>query len=278
MILGHCHLFPGGLTEKADELGVPGTADHLARFLRACGFHQAQAIAPFESPAGEARSKIEGDGTAWLLEQPHVGAAADASLLPTATINPQSSGAVEKLRIACSRGVRMLKFHPLILGFDVLAPACEPFLSAAERARMPVTYHTGAREGWGLSSDCVSPAACGELARRHPRLPILMAHCGTFGGAGGFAEAVAQCRAHANLYLEATAALLPELRDAWKDAAGRLGAERIVYGRDYPWTNIQMVRDDVDYLAGLGLGVEGLAFALGGNLRRLWDEADPAAA
>jgi predicted TIM-barrel fold metal-dependent hydrolase len=275
MIFGHCHLFPGGLAEKRDEMGVPGTAEHLNQFMRACGFEQAQAISPFEAPAGSAQSQIAGDGVAWLLSQPHVGTEAGSPLLPAATINPQLPGAVERLGQACAAGVRMLKFHPLILGFDVLDAACEPFLAAAERAAMPVTYHTGSGEGWGQRSDCVSPGACAELARRHPELPILMAHCGTFGGAADFGAAVAACEAHANLYLEATAALLPVGRGPWREAAERLGAERIVYGRDYPWTSPAMVREDVEFLGGLGLGEAGMQLVLGGNLKRLWEHADP---
>jgi predicted TIM-barrel fold metal-dependent hydrolase len=283
MIFGHCHLFPGGLEEKRDEWGLPGSAEHLYRFMRACGFEQAQAIAPFEKPiAATAQSAIDGDGLAWLLGQPHVGVEAESPLLPTATMNPQAPGALDKLRRACAAGVRMLKFHPLIVGFDVLSPACEPFLAAAERGRLPVTYHTGKDEGWGAVCDCVSPEACGELARRHPRLPILMAHCGTFGGDAdfirtAFAEAARQCQAHPNLYLEATAALLSVGEGPWRDAAARLGPERIVYGRDYPWTSVQMVRDDVAFLGRIGLGEPGLRLALGGNLQRLWRDADPAA-
>ena len=283
MIFGHCHLFPVGLPDKRDEFGLPGTAEHLYAFMRACGFQQAQAIAPFEPPlTAEASSRFDGDGLAWLLSQPHVGTAADSPLLPVATINPALPGAMDKLRRACGLGVRMLKFHPLILGFDVHSPACGPFLAAAERGRLPITYHTGSREGWGQVSESVSPAACGELARRHPRLPILMAHCGTFGGDAafaqkGFAQAVAQCEAHDNLYLEATNALLPVGETAWRDAVNRLGPGRIVYGRDYPWTSIQMVRDDVAFLSRIGLDDAGRQLALGGNLRRLWREADPTA-
>lgn len=271
MILGHCHLIPGGLAERRDEFGVPGTAEHLLDFMRACGFEQAQAIAPFENPVvTSARAKIDGDGLAWLLGQPHVGVKADAPLLPTATINPAAPDATAKFRRACRRGVRMLKLHPLVMDCDVLDPACEPFFTAAERALMPITYHTGSSAGWGQTSDCVSPAACAELAALHPALPILMAHCGTFGGEAGFDEAVAACEAHANLYLEATGALGPVGEDAWRDAVSRVGPGRIIYGRDYPWTSREMVADDIAFLGRIGLDAAGKRLVLGANLKRLW--------
>jgi predicted TIM-barrel fold metal-dependent hydrolase len=277
MIFGHCHLFPGGLADKADEFGLPGTAEHLYRFTRACGFEQAQAIAPFEEAAAAATSRIDGDGLAWLLAQPHVGVGADAPLLPVATINPARVDSTERLLRACRLGVRMLKFHPLILGFDPRDAACGAFLAAAERGRLPITYHTGHREGWGRTSEAVSPSACAELARRYPRLPILMAHCGTFGRPEGFAEAVAACQAHAGLYLDATGALETVGLDGWLDALRRLGAGRVIYGRDYPWCSVQMVREELALLNRLGLDDHGRELVLGGNLRRLWQEADAGA-
>ncbi|HUS47319.1 MAG TPA: amidohydrolase family protein [Phycisphaerae bacterium] len=276
MILGHCHLIPGGLADKRDEFGVAGTAEHLFGFMRACGFEQAQAIAPFECPAvTTAQARIDGDGLAWLLGQPHVGVKADAPLLPTATISPAAPDAMDKLRRARGRGVRMLKLHPLVMGCNVLDAACEPFFAAAESARMPITYHTGSREGWGQTSDCVSPAACAELAGRHPGLPILMAHCGTFGGEAGFEDAVAACEAHANLYLEATGALGPVGEDAWRGAVARVGPGRIIYGRDYPWTSREMIADDIAFLGRVGLDAAGKRLVLGDNLKRLWQAATP---
>lgn len=277
MIFGHCHLFPDGLPDKADEFGVPGTAEHLCGFLRACGFEQGQAIAPFEEAAAGASSRVDGDGLAWLLAQPHVGVGADAILLPVATINPARPDAGERLLRACRLGVRMLKFHPLIQGFDPLDVACEAFLAAAERGRLPITYHTGSREGWGQTSEAVSPAACAELAGRHPRLPILMAHCGTFSRPEGFAEAVLACRSHSNLYLDATGALESVGLEDWRGALRRLGPQRVVYGRDYPWCSAAMVRDELAFLGRLGLGERDRESILGGNLRRLWEQAEPQA-
>ncbi len=75
---------------------------------------------------------------------------------------------------------------------------------------------------------------CAELAKRHPHLSILMAHCGTYGGMEVFKEAVAACEAHSNLYLDATDALLNVGKERWKEALDRLGPERIIYGNDYP--------------------------------------------
>jgi len=229
MIMGHCHLFPGGLEEKRDEFGVPAAAEHLDGLLGACGFGQAQVLAPFEEPRQQGvRSRVPRGRSAleWLLSQPHVGVEEDARLLATATICPDEPAAVEKLRRARSLGVRLLKIHPLVMHVDLLRPDCEPFFRAAEDARMPTIVHTGGGP-WDWPAEYASPDLCARLAERFPGLPILMAHCGTFGGADGFQASLAACRMHANLYLDATGALHSAGHDAWRRALDCVGPQRV---------------------------------------------------
>jgi len=277
MLMGHCHLFPGGFGEaKRDSFGVPGTAEHLFMFMRACGFDQTLALAPNEDPAAPSvKSRIEGaDSLGWLLSQVRVGTDAAAALLPAATIRPNHPSGVEKLRAARSRGVRFLKIHPLIMRCDTLDPACAPFFALAAEARMPIVYHTGSGN-WDWNTDATRPSACAGLADRFPGLPILMAHCGVFGGSDDFEQAVSACEAHSNLYLETTAALLSVHRDRWLDALYRVGPSRIVYGNDYPWATIASVEEELAFLDSLGLTADERADILGSNLRDLWTAAHP---
>lgn len=278
MVLGHCHLFPGGLGEsRQDEFGIPGTAAHLHLFIKACGFEQAQVLAPHENPAHasvKARIAPGQDGLDWLLMQEHVGMKFSSVFLPAATIRPNHSEALRKLRKARALGVRMLKFHPLIMRCDPLEPVCEPFFKEAEAARMSMVYHTGGG-GWGWQSDAGRPQVCAALAKRYPALLILMAHCGTFGGMDAFEEAVLACQAHDNLYLDTTTALLPTGRARWKEALDRLGPARIIYGNDYPWASVSSVQEELAFLDSLGLDAGEKAQILGGNLMKLWQQARP---
>jgi predicted TIM-barrel fold metal-dependent hydrolase len=116
----------------------------------------------------------------------------------------------------------MLKVHPLIMRCNTLDPSCAPFRRAAADAAMPVVYHTGGGDrGW--KTETTRPAACAALARAFRRLPLLMAHCGVFGGVDDFAEAITACRKCPNLFLDSTFALLGVGLDRWKDAVARLG-------------------------------------------------------
>ena len=214
------------------------------------------------------------DGLDWLFDQAHVGIEADSLLLATATIRPDLPDAVERLRDARHRGVRMLKFHPLIMRCDPLSEACKPYFLEAEEARMSMVYHTGSG-GWNWHDRHGHPDVCVELARGFPGLPILMAHCGTFGGMDGFDAAVSGCMEHSGLYLETTAALLWVVPDEWKRAVDAVGPGRIIYGNDYPFLDRDRVEQEMECIHSLFPDEADKALVLGGNLFRLWREACP---
>lgn len=271
MLMGHCHLFPGGLTDAArDEFGIPGTPEHLHSFMLSCGFSRAQAISPVENPPSasvKARMDGDADGLDWLLGQPHVGVDENAALIATAAIVPHRADALAKLEKALSAGVRILKFHPIIMQSDPQNAASAPFWKMAQEARMSVTYHTGGGD-WQWTDKHAHPQAAAELARRYGGLVVLMAHCGVFGQRHLFDETIAAAELP-NVYLDTTAALIQVGPQRWRDALDRLGCEGIVYGNDYPWVTRESVERELEFLDNLGLAGDEREAILGGNLRRL---------
>ncbi len=272
MLMGHCHLFPGGRGEsRRDEFGIPGTSEHLHGFIKACGFDRANVLAPHEDPEThnlEACIRDGQDGMQWLLRQPFVGVDDAAELMPAATIRPHARDAAQKLALARAAGVCALKVHPLIQHVDPLDAACEPFFRAAERACMPTVYHTGGG-GWGWPTVHSSVGVCAELAARYPGLPLLMAHCGVFGDVDEFEQAVSACEAHANLFLDVTSATLRVGEVRWRAALQRIAPERIIYGNDYPWVTVSSVKRELEFFESLGLSAKERAGIFGGNLQAL---------
>jgi predicted TIM-barrel fold metal-dependent hydrolase len=272
MIMGHCHVFPQGFGEKnADKYGIPGTVEHLIKFAQACGFSQAVAISPVESPPDlsvNARIDSGENGLDWLLGQPGAGTDKGSQLIPAAAIYPQKPGAGRKVQDATRKGVRLLKVHPLIMRCETLNPECTEFFMEAEKARMPIIYHTGGGD-WNWDSSSADPEVCGQLAARYPELPILMAHCGVFGGINLFDNALKACREHSNIYLDITAALLPLGKDKWKKAIEDVGIDRIIYGNDYPWISAARIDEELELINTLSLSTLDREKILGDNLIRL---------
>lgn len=271
-VMGHCHVYPGGFgEERRDEFGVPGTGEHLVRFIQACGFDRAQALSPYDPPAAASANAVMPpgrEGLDWLLEQPHVGTDDDSPIIPAATIAPDHPRAVDRLRTALARGVRFLKIHPLVNRSNTLDPACDPFYELASNTRLSAVYHTGGPH-WDWPDTCSRPDACAKIAERFGGFRILMAHCNTFRDPEGFDDALDACEKFPNLYLDVTCALLDVGRDRWMRAIDRVGPARVIYGTDYPWCSTESVEQEGEFIDSLGLAADDVARILGGNLMEL---------
>lgn len=117
-----------------------------------------------------------------------------------------------------------LKLHPEMNHFEADDPVVDPYLVLAEAAGIPVVVHSDARV------DGASPERIVRLARRHPRVPVVLYHTGFHGPHEPAIEAAAEAldAGSADVYLE-TAQLPPD--DALK-ALERVGPERVLFGTD----------------------------------------------
>ena len=99
----------------------------------------------------------------------------------------------------------------------------EPLMAQAEALDVPVLCHTG------FPNPQCHPTAVGAIARRHPRLKLIMAHFGLVFAS----EAVEVALQHENVWVDtsATVSFPPEF---YEFAVRRLGAERVLWGSDWP--------------------------------------------
>ncbi len=120
----------------------------------------------------------------------------------------------------------------------------------------------------------------GRMLARHPGLPVVLDHCGFPDLRGGApfvgAASLAELADHPGLHLKVTSHVL----EAAGPAAGAFvehlvavfGAERIVWGSDYPQTHDRSYAELVALgrASCEGLGAADQARVLGGNALRLW--------
>jgi len=159
----------------------------------------------------------------------------------------------EATRCVRELGFVALKLNPMQhLTSPLMANANKVFDVAADLG-VPVIVHTGLGAPWALPSLSI------PQARRHPDLPIILAHAGF---AIYTAEAYVAALECDNIYLEPSWCTIFELK--W--LIQELGVDRILFGSDLP-ENLPV--ELVKYKS-LNLSPEDLAACLGGTATRLF--------
>ncbi len=145
--------------------------------------------------------------------------------LPFAYLNPMypQESAAELERCVSGNGMRGVKLWVARRATD---PGLDPILETAARLGVPVLQHAWDKTTGNLPGESF-PWDVADLARRHPTVPIIMAHLNGVGLRG--IEAVAGCP---NVYVETGGG------DAESGMVERavavLGAARVLYGSDAP--------------------------------------------
>lgn len=151
------------------------------------------------------------------------------------------------LRWAHGRGALGVKIHPVVQRFLPSDPRMEAIWSTCEEIGLGVVAHAGASRS-GI--EWAEPAAYAALLEAHPRLKLVLAHLG-----GGRWQQARQL-----------AAAFPQVRFdlceiiAWAGAPGApthdelgrmindIGPQRIMFGTDFPWYQVDRTIDQVEAL------------------------------
>jgi predicted TIM-barrel fold metal-dependent hydrolase len=209
-----------------------------------------------------------GRGSDYRLETELIcGLAGDSGgrLVPFARVHPYwGDDAVEEIHAGAALGARGLKLHPFMDGAFMANDArlVHPLLSAAAEHGLVVLVHSG----WGFNS---SPGLIADLARSFPDVPVIVGHSGRY---GYHREAAAVGSGIGNLYYDVSGLATPEAID---DLVSLVGAERVLFGSDHPYSPIGFEIEKL--LRWTRLSFPELAAVAGRNAQRLlgieFDEA-----
>ncbi|MDG4780793.1 amidohydrolase family protein [Micromonospora sp. WMMD961] len=106
-------------------------------------------------------------------------------LIPFGSVDPRTGEAALELasRLIEEEGVRGIKFHPTVQGFDPSHHEYAPLWGLLERAGVPALFHTGQTGigagtpgGYGLRLGLSNPILLDPIAADFPDLQIIMAH------------------------------------------------------------------------------------------------------
>jgi predicted TIM-barrel fold metal-dependent hydrolase len=180
------------------------------------------------------------------------------------TVHPGDDRPLTVLRGAVEdMGLRVLKLHCSVGDFSPDDPRLDPVWAYAADVALPVVLHAGhAANG---QTDGAELERVAEVARRHPRARVIIAHC-------GYPASEAALRLVAGLE-NVYADLTPVLYQPVQPAAARLIAlaGKVLFGSDAPNTGLT-VTQLLDGLAGPDLPGEAWTALTGGAARRLISE------
>lgn len=139
-------------------------------------------------------------------------------LVGFAWLDPRIEDCCEQLELLVrEHGFRGLKLHPVLGGYYLSNKVVFPLIESSIRLGLPVMIHTG----WGSLGNA---SAVGQLAERFRDATFIMAHMIE-------PESVNVAKRNENIFLETSYAQHPR---RITQAVKALGADRLLYGSDFP--------------------------------------------
>ena len=235
----HCHIYPDAIAPKAVE-GIEhfygnlpfepydGTTATLLKVGRKAGISHyvvhSVATAPHQISSinryiADEVKKSEGQFTG------------------LGTLHPDSEHPDQDLKELLALGLKGVKLHPDFQRFEADSSKAKRIYELCSEAGIPILVHTGDRR-----FDYSNPNRVVNVLRDFPKLKVVGAH---FGGWSVWDEAVRLLSEHENFYIDTSSTFYAVGLEKGKDLINSWGAERILFGTDYPMWKPQL---DIDCL------------------------------
>lgn len=149
-----------------------------------------------------------------------------------ASVNPwYGDRAVEELRRAVGEGLRGLKLHPILQGFQLNDEMVYPLMEMAMKLGLPVYMHTGTLVHSGAFQ-------LGDLAEAFPEVPFLMGHMAT---TDYWYDVIPSSARLPNVYFETS------LKDPGfiQTVLSEVGPERVIFGSNVPTSDYELEIESV---------------------------------
>jgi predicted TIM-barrel fold metal-dependent hydrolase len=253
----HCHVWPDHIAPKvlaARPVGMDarfdGTVGGLIATMDDAGIDMALALGIANQPQHVARTNE------------FIGSVDRSRLVPFGTVHPGLSDE-ENLRHLKDNGLAGVKLHPLFQDLTLGDPRVIALMTALAEAGVTVVTHVGAG-GDDAANERGGPHQLRRLVDAVPELNVVAFH---FGGYHLLDEAE-KLVVGSDVWLETS--WPPTLSDLDPSRVRALierhGADRVVFGSDWPMTDPAA---EIAAVRALGLSAEDEAAVLGDNLARL---------
>jgi predicted TIM-barrel fold metal-dependent hydrolase len=141
-------------------------------------------------------------------------------------------------------GARGIKIHPVAQAFMPDDPGMDQIYSECEERDLGVIAHAGASKG---ATEWAEPRAYAAVLAAHPRLNLVLAHLG--GARWRQARELAEGFANVSFDLCEIIAWTGAPGAPTRDQLGRMialiGSDRVLFGTDFPWYDVESTIDQV---------------------------------
>ncbi|MEA4897460.1 MAG: amidohydrolase family protein [Eubacteriales bacterium] len=225
----HAHIFPDGIAEKAASniarfynlsMGADGRLSTLLDMERHAGVDRVLLCSAATTPA---QTAIINDFTSQTV------AAHPGLLYGLGAMHQNFAGKGDEVRRIKALGLKGVKVHPDIQGVALNDARFDELYEALESTGMPLLAHTGDRRYRNSN-----PSEVLDVLRRFPRLTLIAAHLGCW---SDWAEGARQLAGHERVYVDCSSSLYALEPNEARRIIRAFGAERVMFGSDYPmWT------------------------------------------
>ena len=254
----HAHIFPDAIAEKASRsisrfYGIPmaadGRLDTLLRLEKAAGVERV-VICSAATTAGQ--TAHINDYTAQVVGE-HPGLLYGLGAMHQDTLD---KGA-EVARIK-GMGLRGVKIHPDIQGVAMNDRRFDELYEALSQLDMPLLCHTGDSRYHNSN-----PPEFLDVLGRFPRLRVIGAHLGCW---SNWTEGVDLIKGNEQVWVDCSSSLYALSAEQARFIIRSYGAERVLFGSDYPMWE---AGEELKRLDGLGLRDDEIEKIHGLNAQRL---------
>ncbi len=180
----------------------------------------------------------------------------------------------ELLRAHDQLGLKGLKLNPAMQEFDPSGTAALKIYEEAERLGLPILVHTGITFSNKFSIKHNQPLQYDDIARKHPRLRICLAHMGW----PWVWDAVAVAIRNPNVYLDTAGTYAGTPMETVRQITSLISTrvientlgERLMFGSDYPRIEENKM---FDAISALPIRKETMEAILGGNALKFLGES-----
>lgn len=271
----HTHIYP---TEVADKILEPFAAFHQLAPTRLGNGTVEEVLATMRRDsidytvlANFAPAHLLSRNNLWTLET----ARQHPQLIPLVSLHPEMDGdLLAQLQQYISLGAKGLKIHPSIQEFAPDHPGMRDVYAWCEANRFPVVFHCGFVSHVYLN-DFADLQMILPVIAAYRRLPVILTHMAE----GNAADVVRLAAQYPQVLFDTSIAISGELcfkrlhDPCWQDDAfvvdiiRRIGAERLVFGSDYPFGS--PIHDVMRFLR-MPLADEEKQLIVGGNALRVF--------